>query len=49
MTFNAQQQRAIKRWISCALPMKGLFFIELQGMRVGNDRLGDARKNWRTS
>ncbi len=30
MTFNAKQQRAIKRWISCAAPMKGLFFRSVE-------------------
>lgn len=30
MTFNAKQQRAIKRWISCAAPIKGLFFRSVE-------------------
>jgi RES domain-containing protein len=30
VTFNAKQQRAIKRWISCAAPMKGLFFRSVE-------------------
>ena len=30
MTFNAKQQRAIKHWISCATPMKGLFFRSVE-------------------
>lgn len=30
MTFNAKQQRAIKRWISCAAPIKGLFFRSIE-------------------
>ena len=30
MTFNAKQQRAIKRWMSCAAPMKGLFFRSVE-------------------
>ena len=30
MTFNAKQQRAIKRWISCAAPINGLFFRSVE-------------------
>ena len=30
MTFNAKQQRAIKRWISQAAPIKGLFFRSVE-------------------
>ena len=30
MTFNAKQQRAIKRWISRAAPLKGLFFRSVE-------------------
>ena len=30
MTFSAKQQRAIKRWISCAAPLKGLFFRSVE-------------------
>lgn len=30
MTFNAKQRRAIKRWISCAAPIKGLFFRSVE-------------------
>ena len=30
MTFNAKQQRAIKRWISCAAHIKGLFFRSVE-------------------
>lgn len=30
MTFNAKQQRAIKRWISRAAPIKGLFFRSVE-------------------
>jgi hypothetical protein len=28
--FSAKQQRTIKRWISCAAPMKGLFFRSVE-------------------
>ena len=30
MTFSAKQQRAIKRWISCAAPLKRLFFRSVE-------------------
>jgi hypothetical protein len=30
VTFNAKQQRAIKRWISRAAPIKGLFFRSVE-------------------
>lgn len=30
MTYNAKQQRAIKRWISRAAPIKGLFFRSVE-------------------
>lgn len=30
MTFNAKQQKAIKRWISCAAPIEGLFFRSVE-------------------
>ncbi len=30
MTFNAKQQKTIKRWISCATPIKGLFFRSVE-------------------
>jgi hypothetical protein len=30
VTFNAKQQRAIKRWISCVAFMKGLFFRSVE-------------------
>jgi RES domain-containing protein len=30
VTFNAKQQRAIKRWISRAAPLKGLFFRSVE-------------------
>jgi RES domain-containing protein len=30
VTFSTKQQRAIKRWISCAAPMKGLFFRSVE-------------------
>lgn len=30
MTFSAKQQRAIKRWISWAAPIKGLFFRSVE-------------------
>lgn len=30
MTFNAKQQRAIKRWISRTTPIKGLFFRSVE-------------------
>jgi len=30
VTFSAKQQRAIKRWISRAVPIKGLFFRSVE-------------------
>jgi RES domain-containing protein len=30
VTFNAKQYKAVKRWISCAAPMKGLFFRSVE-------------------
>jgi len=30
VTFSAKQQRAIKRWISCAAPLKRLFFRSVE-------------------
>jgi len=30
VTFNAKQQKAIRRWISCTAPMKGLFFRSVE-------------------